>query len=104
MKRIIDGKIYDTENAILLGEAKCGYYSEDHVHFSKQLLYQTRKSKTFFVTHFKHGLQLDSPMFIPIWRFEVVTQEVALKWCENNLKTEEIEILASKGYFKIEEA
>ena len=46
MKKVVDGKVYDTETAAILHVWSNGHYRDDF-HFCKETLYETEKKNLF---------------------------------------------------------
>lgn len=102
MKRIIDGKRYDTETADLIGSNGAGYAGDFHAWY--ETLYRTKKGAFFLCGN---GGALSS------WGratgngnercggegIRPLDVAEALTWCEANLEPEDFE-----GLFEIEEA
>jgi len=97
MKRIINGKRYDTDKAICIGGYDHGSYpgSGDFSHWSAEL-YMTPRSKNYFLAgeggamtrfarHCADGSSCGGSKLIPIGR------EDALEWAERYLDNDTIE-------------
>jgi hypothetical protein len=103
VKRIINGKKYDTETATLVGTMSNGYSYSDF-NYRRENLFITKKG-AFFVegrggplsrwARSCGGNSVTSGEGI-----EVLTKEEALKWCEEN----EIDTEEMAKYFDVEEA
>ena len=90
MKKIIDGKLYNTETAKAIGSA-WDYPQGDFRHFD-ETLYKSRKGRFFLagkggpMTHYSRrcsdGSTCGGANIIPI------TEEEAREWCEKNCSLE----------------
>lgn len=97
MKAIIDGKRYDTEKAIELGEASSNVGRSDFGYW-QETLYRTPRSGAFFLAGYGHArshyaTNLGGGSWGPGKKITPMTKAEALAWCERNLsaeKTEEI--------------
>lgn len=95
MKKIINGKVYDTETATLCGEWDNGYYRNDF-HYCAETLYK-KKTGEFFIHGEGHALSKYAThhgnssgwgeTIIPI------SYEDARQWTENHLSADEYEAL-----------
>lgn len=91
MKKIVNGKIYDTEKSTLIGESSATDAHRGDFRYWEASLYQTPRSKSFFLageggpmTRFAQSCGQNSweggSDLIPM------TREQALEWAEANLK------------------
>lgn len=102
MKRVIDGRIYDTDKAILIGEYS--HLSPTDFNFFFAGLYQTARSKRFFLAgkggpmtafgkHCSDGSWTFGEKIIPL------ADQDAREWAEKYMKYEDV-----KKYFTVDEA
>lgn len=94
MKRILNGKLYDTTKSILIGHAIC-LYAKDHDCWLQERLFITQKGAFFLegigarMTHWngREGIR-------------DINKETALQWCEHH----EVATTIIQQYFEITEA
>lgn len=92
MKRIVDGKTYNTETAVLIGEFISPYISRDDFYYVDEGLYKTKKGAFFLAgyggaaTRYKKitqpGASSAGSKIIPL------TKKEALVWAESHLHPE----------------
>ncbi len=94
MKKVIDGKIYDTEKAVIIGKKSFGGYGD--FRYLRVELCKTKKSNIYFLageggpmTEYAH--QCIDGSFSGGRGIRVLTKAEALSWAEENLSTEQIE-------------
>ena len=90
MKKIINGKMYNTETAEYLGSWDNGLSNSDF-HVISEFLYKTRKG-TYFI-HGKGGAMTKyadraGSMYCEGERITPISEEEARRWAENNLSAE----------------
>jgi hypothetical protein len=93
MKKVIEGKMYNTETATLLAAYRYGQYG-DFKYYSEEL-YVTTKGNYFlygeggalspYAEHFGGGNSCEGENIVPLSRQE------AYDWCEENGRTKTIE-------------
>lgn len=91
MKKVIGGKLYNTDTAELVGEWSNGHFRSDF-HYCSEDLYRTKKGSWFIhgeggaLSKYaeSHGNNRTNGEAI-----EVVTQDEALEWCERHLNPDE---------------
>lgn len=90
MKKIIDGKLYNTETAKLIGEYDNGYPQSDFSYYA-EALYRKKTGEFFLHTdggafsdcaHYSGGSWCGGINIIPL------TDAKAIKWCEKHLDVE----------------
>lgn len=92
MKKIIDGKTYNTETAKMLGMYQTPGLMFDDYHFCRETLYITKKG-TYFIHG--HGGALTSYAYVGHGfsssgdDFQIVTESEAREWAENKLSADE---------------
>lgn len=93
MKKIIDGKRYDTDESQLIGEKTSGHSPRDFNHYS-EALYLTRKGAYFLAGEggplTKYGVQIGNDIACGSAIFPFSKQE-AFGWAQENLMPEEVE-------------
>lgn len=102
MKKIIDGKMYNTETATWIGNG--GGVSRSDFNYYDEDLYRTKKGAFFLVVEggpmTKYSRSCGNNCTSGGSRFFVLSDREALAWCErNDVDTDEIQEM-----FKIEEA
>lgn len=97
MKRIIDGKTYNTETAVLIADFWNGLSSGDFHSLSEEL-YLTRKG-TFFIAGEGGALTSYAEAYANMSGsgagIRVISQEAALAWCEAHDFIDEAELYFS---------
>jgi hypothetical protein len=96
MKKIINGKKYDTETAKLVGEWTNGYYANDF-HYCSEDLY-LKKTGEFFIygsggAMSKYAEAAGNNNWYGGEQIIPVTYEAAQKWAEENLSENEYEVI-----------
>lgn len=90
MKKIIDGKLYNTETAKLIGEYDNGYPQNDFSYYS-EALYRKRNGEFFLYVdggalsdcaHYSGGSWSGGADIVPL------NESKAIKWCEKHLDVE----------------
>ena len=92
MKKIIDGKVYNTETATLLGEWDNGYMGNDF-NFAAEDLYITKKGQYFL--HCQGGANSSYSEACGNSRayghqFILLDEDEAKEWAENKLTADEV--------------
>lgn len=93
MKRIINGKKYDTETAVKIGEWRFGKCNDhDYVH---EELYKKKTGEFFLYAEggalSKYGKQSDNQHMTDASHIFPYTEKEARKWCEENVSGERYE-------------
>ena len=103
MKRVINGKAYNTETAECLCESTNGYHPQDFK-YCKEALYQTKKG-AYFIFGVGGGLSKYAERYGDAKgegsKIKVVDEYEAMRWLEERQETEILEKYFSD---KIEEA
>lgn len=91
MKKIIDGKVYNTETAALLGEWSNGYSNGDF-NYVEENLYQTKKGQYFL--QYGGGALTDYGVQVGNSRgygegIQLLDKEEAKDWAESRLTADE---------------
>lgn len=93
MRKIIDGKRYDTETATDIASSR--YSLESDAHFYEETLYKTKKSAYFLYGRggamSKYGEQIGTNTFSGSSVIRPLGPEEAYDWLENTGQTEAIE-------------
>ena len=101
MKRVIDGKVYNTETAEEIGSYSYGYRGD--FNRVEETLYKTKKGSFFLAGNggpqSKYGYSPRQNELCGGYGMSVLTEEEACNWCENH--DIDAEIIAAN--FKIEE-
>ncbi len=95
MKKIINGKKYDTETATKLGEDCHGYRND--INFWSEELYR-KKTGEFFLygeggARSQYGVQVSQNSWGGGENIIPYTEDEAKRWCENHLSVEEYEAI-----------
>ena len=86
MKKIIGGKLYDTETAIRIGECNNGEMPTSF-HYQSETLYRKKNGEFFLLID---GVpEKSSGYYITTCKIEKINLEHAKEWCELNLSGEE---------------
>lgn len=92
MKKIINGKMYNTETAKAIGWYENGYYPNDFRYF-KEVLYQKQNGEYFLYGVGNAASKYQAPCGSNNWSgSEVIkpfTKEEAMAWAEKNLIAEQ---------------
>lgn len=100
MKKVINGKLYDTETATLVAEYDSGHYSNDF-HSSEEKLYRTKKGAWFL--HGKGGAmsrwseRCGSNCYCGGEGIEALGDYDARTWCEEH----NVDVDVIKANFKV---
>lgn len=102
MKRVIDGKRYDTETAELIAEASASCPSSDFAYWEESL-YKTRNGRFFVAGEggpmSRWSRRIDSNSWSGGEGMEVLTADEALAWCEKH----QVDAGTIAEHFEIEE-
>lgn len=102
MKRVIDGKVYNTETATLIGEDSYGY-SSDFSYWSESL-YKTRNGAYFIHgeggARSKWGRQTSQNTWSGGAGIEVLSEGEAIAWCERH----QVDADVITRHFEVEDA
>ena len=102
MKKIIEGKLYNTETAMWIGNASSSLSVTDFNWFEEDM-YRTKRGNWFLAGHGGPLSHYAEKCGLTGWnsgeKIIPLTEEAAKKWCEQNLSDEEYMEL-----FEVEEA
>ena len=94
MKKIIDGKVYDTETAERLGAWDNGKYTSD-IYYEEELLYRKRTGEFFLCgsggANSKYAVSRGSNSWIGSSKIIPLDYESAQKWAEERLSVDQYE-------------
>ena len=104
MKKVIDGKIYNTETAILIAENKDRGFSKSDFQWEETSLYKTKKGNVFLAGKggpmSRWAESVGSNGRCGGHGIEVLTPAEALEWCEAN----DVDAETIAKHFTVEEA
>ncbi len=102
MKRVIDGKVYNTKTAICIGEWDNGCYANDF-HACEESLYKTQKGQFFTAGSGGALSKYSQSSGQNSWEegegMKLLTYDQALVWCEDH----DIDADTIAKYFKVQE-
>lgn len=91
MKKIINGKLYNTETARLIGDYE--YSNSSDFNWVYEGLYVTKKGQYFLAgkggANSKYGKSLGNNSYGGGSNIELLTENEAKEWAEDNLSTDE---------------
>lgn len=105
MRFIREGKVYDTNNAIMISEYDSGHPRGDFKRF-EETLYRTKKGAWFLVgeggpmTHY--GQPCPTGGIMGGDGIQILTEDEAREWCEN--PRHEVPTSTIERYFSVQEA
>jgi hypothetical protein len=102
MKRVINGKVFDTGTAELLGTFRFG--SPGDINYVNESLYRTKRGVFFLAgeggANTKYSQQVDNNSWSGGRTIFLLTIEEALEWAE----THDVSVEIIEKYFQLEEA